>query len=297
MKNINLELYKVFYEVGKQKNITKAANSLYISQPAITQQIQKLESELNYKLFYRTRYGVEFTAEGERVFSDIESSMKLLENVPDNLDKYNNVIHNLNFASSYGSSRMIIIPKVPDIIKKYPDINVKVEKYDNEGLIDALLNNSADIVVINDNTLNTENVCYYKSITIERVFVASKDFVRKNKINKITKKDFLELPFIATGKTSSTRIILEDYLAEKCITLNPKFDIDSFEMSLELILKGMGIAVFNKPYIQSYLDGGELVEIDSCIKFPTRTLYVAINKKNMNNPFIMNVVNILLNKW
>ena len=120
IKNINFELYKVFYEVGKQKNITKAANNLFISQPAITQQIQKLEAELNYKLFYRTRYGVEFTAEGEKVFKEIEDSIKTLENIPDSLEKYNNLVHNLNFASSYGSSRIVIIPKVQEIMKKYP---------------------------------------------------------------------------------------------------------------------------------------------------------------------------------
>lgn len=294
IKNINFELYKVFYEVGKQKNITKAANNLFISQPAITQQIQKLESELNYKLFYRTRYGVEFTAEGERVFQEIESSMKLLENIPDNLDKYNNVIHDLNFASSYGNSRMIIIPKVSEIIKKYPDVNIKVEKYDNQGLIESLLNNSADIIVIDDNTLDTENVCYFKSIIVDRVFVASKAFAKKNKLKKITKKDFLKLPFIATGKTSATRKILEEYLAKKCITMNYKYDIASFEMSLELLLKGFGIGIFNKPYIKSYLEKGELVELESDIKFPAKTVYVAINKKNMQNKFIMDVVNCLI---
>ena len=127
------------------------------------------------------------------------------------------------------------------------------------------------------------------------MFVASKEFVKKNKINKITKKDFLELPFIATGKTSATRKILEDYLAKKCITLNYKYDIDSFEMSLELILKGLGIAIFNKPYIKSYIEKGNLIEIKSEIKFPTKTLYIAINKKNMQSQFIMDIVNYLLN--
>ena len=63
----------------------------------------------------------------------------------------------------------------------------------------------------------------------------------------------------------------------------PKYDIDSFEMSLELILNGLGIAIFNQPYIQAYLDKGDLVELESSIKFPTRTLYVAINKKNLQN--------------
>jgi len=294
MKNINLELYKIFYEVGKQKNITKASNNLFISQPAITQQIQKLERELECKLFYRTKYGVEFTAEGERIYSDIGESMKLLESIPDNIDKLNNVIHNLNFASSFGSARMMITPKIPKILKEYPDINIKVEKYNNDGIINALLNNYADIAIINDNTLNTENILYFQSIVVERVFVSSKKYLQKNKITKITKNNLSTFPFIATGKTSATRIILENYLAENCLSLTPKLDIDSFEMSLDLILNDLGIALFNKPYIKKYLENGELVELKSDIKFPSKTLYVAINKKNMNNAYIKNIVDILL---
>ena len=88
MKNIDLELYKIFYEVGKEKNITKASNALFISQPAITHQIKKLEADLNYTLFYRTKYGVEFTKEGEELFKNIKDSIASLENVPDTLDKF-----------------------------------------------------------------------------------------------------------------------------------------------------------------------------------------------------------------
>lgn len=295
MKNINYELYKIFYEVAKEKNLTKAANQLFISQPAVTQQIHKLEDELNYKLFYRTKYGVELTREGEKVFNDIDEAMKVLERVPDNLDKLNNVITNLQFVSSFGSARMIIGPKIPDIFKKYPNINITIDKYDNEGIIQALLNNYANIGVINDKTLNTENIAYYEGLLVERIFVASPEFLKKNPIKKITKDNIKKYPFIATGKTSSTRKIFEDYLSQNFITINPKLDIDSYEMTLELILKGMGISVFNKPYITEYLRNGSLVEIKSDIKFPSKNLYVAINKKNMNNEFIQEIVKILSN--
>lgn len=294
MRNINLELYKIFYEVGKQKNITKASNTLFISQPAITQQIKKLENELNYKLFYRTKYGVEFTTEGEKLFNDISESMILLENVPDTLDKFHNVINSLRFVSSFGSARMLITPKIPKILKEYPDINIYVEKYDNDGIIQSLLNNSADVAIINDNSLQTENIIYYESIVVERIFVASKKFYQKNNVEKITKNNLSDYPFIATGKKSATRIILDNYLAQNCISLTPKLDIDSFEMTLDLILKDMGIAVFNKPYIKEYLDSGKLIELKSDIKFPAKTLYVAVNKKNVNNEFIKNIVKLIL---
>ena len=51
--NINLEYYKVFYVVAKYLNITNASDALFVSQPAVTQAIQKLENLLGGKLFYR----------------------------------------------------------------------------------------------------------------------------------------------------------------------------------------------------------------------------------------------------
>ena len=59
MMNTDLELYRVFCEVVKYKNISKTAESMYISQSAITQSIQKLENLLGGKLFYRNKTGVE----------------------------------------------------------------------------------------------------------------------------------------------------------------------------------------------------------------------------------------------
>ena len=68
MENINFELYKVFCCVSKYKNITKASHELFISQPAITQTIKKLEKQIGYTLFYRTKQGVELTDDGQFLY-------------------------------------------------------------------------------------------------------------------------------------------------------------------------------------------------------------------------------------
>lgn len=62
--NVNLELYKVFYYVGKNKSISKAADELMISQPAISRSIKTLEGQLNVNLFIRKRDGVELSEAG-----------------------------------------------------------------------------------------------------------------------------------------------------------------------------------------------------------------------------------------
>ena len=68
---MNYDYYRVFYIVGKTKNITRAARELYTSQPAVTRTIKKLENDLGCQLFYRTKNGMEFTEEGTLSYEDI----------------------------------------------------------------------------------------------------------------------------------------------------------------------------------------------------------------------------------
>ena len=76
---VNLELYKVFYAVAKCGSLTKAAEELYISQPAVSQAIKQLESQLGGALFNRTHRGVELSeAGGKQIFPIVEDALKLL---------------------------------------------------------------------------------------------------------------------------------------------------------------------------------------------------------------------------
>ena len=69
--NINFEYYKIFYVVAKNKNITKGAEELNITQPAISRVIKALEDQIGYKLFIREKKGVILIREGEKLFNTI----------------------------------------------------------------------------------------------------------------------------------------------------------------------------------------------------------------------------------
>ena len=64
----NLSQYKIFYEVARTGNISRAARELYISQPAISKAISKLEDSLGLSLFSRSSRGVQLTPEGQVLF-------------------------------------------------------------------------------------------------------------------------------------------------------------------------------------------------------------------------------------
>ena len=77
---VNLDLYKVFYTVAKCGSLTKAAEELYISQPAVSRSIKQLETQLGVSLFTRTHRGMQLSAKGGKViFTEVERALGLLE--------------------------------------------------------------------------------------------------------------------------------------------------------------------------------------------------------------------------
>ena len=64
---VNLDLYRVFYTVAKCGSLTRAAEELYISQPAVSQSVKQLESQLGVSLFNRTHRGMELSAQGGKI--------------------------------------------------------------------------------------------------------------------------------------------------------------------------------------------------------------------------------------
>lgn len=89
--NTDLELYRVFCKVVKYKNISKTAESMYISQSAITQSIQRLETMLGGKVFYRNKNGVELTEEGKNLYEYIKDSIETMSNAENIFSKYINL--------------------------------------------------------------------------------------------------------------------------------------------------------------------------------------------------------------
>ena len=87
----NLELYKTFYYVAKNKNITQAANELMISQPAVSKSIKTLERDLDTILFNRNKDGVTLTNAGEMLFNKIRRAMELIVSAEEDLSSLNNM--------------------------------------------------------------------------------------------------------------------------------------------------------------------------------------------------------------
>ena len=123
--NADLELYRVFCEVVKHKNISKTAESMYISQSAVTQSIQKLETILGGKVFYRNKNGVELTEEGRNLYEYIKDSIETMSNAENIFSKYINLEKGkIRIGGGNSLVNSLIINPMIEFINKYPNPGV-----------------------------------------------------------------------------------------------------------------------------------------------------------------------------
>lgn len=281
MTNTDLELYKVFCEVVKYKNISKTAESMYISQSAITQSIQKLENILGGKVFYRNKNGVELTEEGRNLYEYIKNSIETMNNAENLFSKYINLEKGkIRIGGGNSLILSLITETLMEFMKKYPDIDISIENGKTDVLIQKLENGELDLVVLNlpYNSKKYSNVEFMPLKKSHFCFFASKEYVKNNptKTFKNLESSSLILPKFPSAK----RKILDEYCKRENIILNPKYEVSSTSITRRLVLNNIGIG-FAK--IENLQDVKNDISIIQNLEFDDTEEGLAVLKKNMMN--------------
>lgn len=294
MENINYELYKVFYYVAKTKNITKASEILLISQPAITQTIKKLESELDATLFYRTSRGMELTNLGEELFQNIKNSIECLNNCKRLLNEFDSKeIKTVRIGGGTTLLKHNALMGFKVFKEKYPNIKIEIIRGITSELLNKLHDNILDLVLFNMPVQMDENLDYTIIETTQDIFVANSNFYNDLKGEKISIKELTNLPLVLQSDVSSSRKFLNSICKKNKILLNNSYELESYDLVLAFVKAGLGIGFINKNHILKEIETGELFELNIDYQIPTRQIGIAFNKKNANNKYIIEFINAI----
>ncbi len=279
--NTDLELYRVFCEVVKHKNISKTAESMYISQSAVTQSIQKLENVLGGKVFYRNKNGVELTEEGRNLYEYIKNSIETMSNAENLFSQYVNLEKGqvrIGGGNSLVSS--LIMKPLIEYMKEYPDINITIGSGITDVLMQSLANGELDLVVLNlpYNTKKYSNIEIVPLKKAQFSFYASKEYIKQYAIKNM--KDLKNCTLILPKSTANKRKILEEYCKKDNITVNPKYEISSSTIMSELVLNNVGVGFTNIENLQNIKNE---IEIIKTIETSDTEEGIATLKKNMMN--------------
>ena len=272
--NINFELYKVFYEVANAKSISKGAEKLMISQPAVTQSIKTLEGELNGKLFVRTPKGVILTNEGEILYNYIKDGMTYFINGKNKFESLKNLDSGvINIGSTTTISENYLMTYLKEFNEKYPNVVINIENDLTDNLIKQLRNGNLDIVIMAYNENNVIKDLDINYLTdLNDIFVGSSKY-KSDKVLDI--KELLKKDILLQKYPSVTRNNFNEFLRKNKLECNIKMEVVSHGLLSKFAENDFGVALLTKEFISDKL-GKELFEIRTNLQIPKRTLGYAI---------------------
>lgn len=278
--NINLELYKTFYYVAKNESISRAANELLISQPAISKAIKTLEDQLNTNLFIRKRDGVELTEAGETIYKKIKDAMDLIGSAESDLKTLTNMESGtINIGASKTIIHEFLMPYIKSFHKAHPNINIKIHTDKTSDIIKKAKMGIIDVIFTNLPYTLPQEFNEFKLIDLHDCFIANEDFSEyKNK--KLTIKDLENLPLLVLTKGTATRIRLDNFCEENNIHIKPAMEFSSNTLIKEFTEEGFGIGLLNEEHIKEELQSGKLFKLDINLTLKEKYLGMVYNKEN-----------------
>ena len=238
---INLELYRIFYVVAKEKNITKASKILNISQPAVTKHIKNLEYELGEELFIRTKKGVILNEYGRKIFLNVKNALNLIEDAENTLeDAKNKHSVTIRIGASTTLAKKYLIKYIEKFHDKYPNIIFDIHTDSTHDLIKKLKIGDIDFILSKFPSNIDYDLKYQKIDTMEYIFVASKKY---NKLTEksISVKELENYDIIVQKYPSNSRKNADDFFKENKLNIIPKMNIASSNLLTSFIKMGYGI--------------------------------------------------------
>lgn len=280
--NVNLELYKAFYYVGKNKSISKAADELMISQPAISRSIKTLEGQLNVNLFIRKRDGVELSEAGLLIFDKVKNAIMLIENAENEISSFKKLDFGyINIGASKTILHEFLMKYITEFHKEFPNIVIRVYtdktslliKKSKIGLIDIIFTNLDD----NDYS-DFENV---RLIKINDCLAVNESYSNlKDKV--ISNNELEELPFILLTKGATSRNIFDNVCNKNDIRINPIMEFGSNSLVKEFTLSGFGVGLLTEEFVKDEIKSGKLIKLNTELNLGSKYIGMLYTKESIN---------------
>lgn len=270
--NVSFDWYNVFYYVCEFKNVTKAANFLCVSQPAITRHIRNLEKALGKKLITKTPKGIELTNDGKLLYNEIKTPIEKLNIASASFnaksDDYDKVI---NINAGVSTIRHYVLKVLAKFNKKHPNIKFEINSDDYDISCQKLREGKCDLIFFSaqerkeiGNNIIEEN---WKSIS--DTFAVSKN-VKSLYPNYIEIKNLNNYPIICKKGGGTGRRNLELLFEKEGLKFLPTYQLSHNWLVEEYVKMGVGIGLVIRDLVEDEIKSGEMIEIKTDVELPVR---------------------------
>lgn len=275
---------EAFISVAKLKSFSKAANSIYLSQPTISSHISALEKELNVQLFDRNSKEVNLTPAGKCFLDYATDIINLRNNAITNLCDFNsNICGTLNLFASTTPCNTIVPELISTFNNQYPHITFNVNEKSSGEIIEDIINLDCEIGIVGNVTKN-DKIRSYCLMEDELVLISSP---KMNIPEEIDIPSLSNYKFILREKNSATRKTFEEGLEANEYPIG-KIDVccevNNLDTLLQFVKTGMGVSIVSKHVCENYISSEKIKATyikDLNLK---RNIYLVLNSKRTLTP-------------
>ncbi|MDH5378432.1 MAG: LysR family transcriptional regulator, partial [Gammaproteobacteria bacterium] len=238
---------QVFHTVAKLLSFTKAAETLHMTQPAVTFQVRQLEEYFNTRLFDRTHNRISLTQAGKKVYEFSDRIFDLYAQMENSVRELTGEVSGVLIIGASTTIAEYMLPALlGDFKTKYPDVNVRLKVSNTEGIVSMVENNVIDLGVV-EATVHNKNLAVELCKKDQLVAIVPKGHPLAG--NSVIKAEtLLEHPYICREEGSGTREVIIEYLNDTGLNtneLNIIMELGSSEAIKGAVEAGIGITILS----------------------------------------------------
>ncbi len=245
---------QVFHTVARLLSFTKAAETLHMTQPAVTFQVRQLEEYFNTRLFDRTHNRISLTEAGERVFGYADRIFDLYTEMENSVREMTGEIRGaLTIGASTTIAEYMLPALLGDFGTRFPEVTIHLRVSNSEGIVSMVENNAIDLGVV-EAPVGNKNLVVEVCREDQLVAIVPPNHDLSN-LESVSIDKLLEYPFICREEGSGTREVINEYLDINCAdsSLNIYMELGSPEAVKGAVEAGMGVSVVSRATIQKEL--------------------------------------------
>ena len=274
----NLNRYRMFCAVAECESISRAAEMNYISQPAISKAITKMEESLGTQLFIRNHRGVTLTEEGKIMYEQLKSAFDIIKTGEDTIRRINELgIGRLRLGASSILCKHMLLPYLKGFIEQNPHIKITIECQSSSRIMKLLADGRIDIGLM-IKPENQSDIGFHSLGEIEDVFIATQSYIDNLHIREDS-SIFEKANIMLLDGANYSRMHVDRYFKENNIVPEHILEVSGMDMLIEFAKTGIGVGCAIRRFVQQELDEGKLIEIP---------LSVPINKREVGFAYMKN---------
>ncbi|MBI5017610.1 MAG: LysR family transcriptional regulator [Deltaproteobacteria bacterium] len=261
--DLNLKQIKVFYFVARHLSFTQAAKELFITQPAVTKQVEGLEQHCETRLFVRDRHGLSLTEAGQILYSYTEQIMRLASEAE---QAVSNLKHNphgvLRVGTTKTFARYLMPPYMLRFHEAFPKIRIQLDEGSSQEMAASVLHGHNDLAVVGRVPYDVGiEPLPFPGRESDRLVVVVAPAHRLAGAKSVTLADIRDEPLLLREKGSGVRRLVLERFEQMGIRPNILLEAGNVDFAKELIRRGAGIGILGLMSIEEELQDGSLAAV------------------------------------